>query len=228
MSEIVHITDKAEQRLSSYLRQAEGEISGFGLVRKDGDLLVVHEIFILEQESGGAHTVLDTDAMQNLLYTLLQKGVGPEEVTLWWHSHGSGSAFFSDVDDDTIDRFAEFGRPWMLSLVSNRSLQHRLRVDFYDPIRATIEDVELRQFSRIDVNFDRKVAAEIARKVRKPIPVPQQHGGYNWWDFPPTNGRKHDPAWQQKMKQLEEGDELDREIEQMMRQAPGAVLVGDD
>lgn len=214
MPEVVYITDAAEQRLSAYLRLAEGEISGFGLVRKQEDFLVVHEIFILDQESGSAHTELDTDAMQELLYQLLKGGSSPEEVTLWWHSHGMSSTFFSGTDDDTIDRFALFGRPWMLSLVSNRKLQHRLRLDFYDPIRATVDDIELRMFSRRNDKIDRNVEREISKKVRKPIPQPFQQYGMDWYKNklgPKNGGRKGNTT-------------IDEEIEAMMREAPGLAI----
>ena len=189
MNEAVYITDKAERKLSAYLRLAEAEISGFGLAAMDTEgFLVINDIFILQQESGMAHTVLDGESMHELAYAISQRGGNVEDICLWWHSHGKGGTFFSTTDTDTIERFAELGRPWMLSLVSNQRLEHNLRLDFYHPIYATVEKVELKKFTQIDPNLDKRIQAEITRKVRKPPPPPApqpvtrfyQNGWGNW------------------------------------------------
>ena len=167
---VVHITDLAEQKLSSYLRQAEGEISGFGIVEEDYGMLLVTDILILPQEAGAGHTDLDMDAQQELLYEMLRRKQDPATVSLWWHSHAEMDTFFSSTDEGTIDNFAELGRDWMLSLVSNHQLEHNLRLDFYKPIRTTVEDIELRRLSRINDTFDRRILAEIRAKVREKLP----------------------------------------------------------
>lgn len=172
----MYIEQKADQRLSAYLRLAEAEISGFGIVERREDCLVITDIFILPQEAGRAHTELDTEALQDLLYGLLQEGKDPADIGLWWHSHGSGGSFFSSTDEATIERFAELGSLWMLSLVSNHRLDHNLRLDFYEPIRATVEDLKLQKFDIIDEKFDRRIAQEIENKV---------------WSSPPTIFQQH-------------------------------------
>lgn len=173
----MYIEQKAEQQLSAYLRLAKGEISGFGVVERREDYLVVTDIFILPQEAGNAHTELDTDALQDLLYGLLRDGKDPATIGLWWHSHSNFGAFFSSTDDDTIERFAELGSPWMLSLVSNHQLEHNLRLDFYEPLRATVENLTLQKSEAVDEKFDRRIAQEIEAKVRpSPPTVVQQHG----------------------------------------------------
>src|SRR3990167_3000416 len=213
MSDNVFITDDAERKLSAYFRLAEGEISGFGTIEQANGFLIVNYIFILHQVSGVAHTELDTDAMQELLYEMLKRGTNPEQIALWWHSHGTGGTFFSNVDDDTIERFAEFGRPWMLSLVGNRRLDRRLRLDFYTPIRATVEDISLLRVLPPNDKLDRRIEAEINRKVRKPPPTPVRSYpnamvGYPWWQ-----GGK--------------GDGIEKEIAELMSQAPGAAFLED-
>lgn len=171
----IYINQDADDKLSAYLRAVAGEISGFGTGKNEGNLFIIDDIFILPQEAGKAHTELDEDAMQNLLWQMIQDGKDPESVCVWWHSHGNGASFMSNTDDATVDMFADYGRPWMISIVSNCKLEHKCQIDFYKPVRAGIEDVTIKRIPSPNNRLVKRIEKEIEKKVRKPPPIPKKN-----------------------------------------------------
>lgn len=164
----VYITQEAKQRLDLYIQCAAGEISGLGTVERLGakDFLVT-AVHLIDQECTGASTELSQEAMSKFLLEAIQKGIAAETIKLWWHSHSDMECFWSGTDDNTV---SGLGREWMLAVVGNKAGQYRARLDFFDPVRLTLDELEVRVWQRPDPAMKAEVEAEIAEKVHQYTP----------------------------------------------------------
>ncbi len=109
-------------RLDSYIKMAEGEVLGFGLVTQSGPTsFILDEVFLVEQEAGFAHVDVPDEAMHRMVTDLVEAGRGSEleRLYLWWHSHGRLDPFLSKTDLDTIERLGTVG-DYIISVVGNK------------------------------------------------------------------------------------------------------------
>jgi hypothetical protein len=163
MRPIVFITPEAKRKLDSYIRLCNLEISGLGIVTKLGVDLLVEDVFIFPQEVSAAHTDLDSGAIAMFLTELITKGVETKDIKLWWHSHAGGCSFWSHTDEDTIDKL---GNSWMLSIVGNKDGDYLARVDVYNPIRVTVDELKVETYIEREQELDTQIYFEIKRKVK--------------------------------------------------------------
>ncbi len=157
------------KKLRAYVLAVTTEISFLGKVEKvNNNLVVLHDIYLLPQVVGSAHTVLDKEAMGRFYDDLMEKGEDPSSWKTWIHSHADMQAFYSGTDENTIESF-DLERPddnWFLSIVVNRAGAFIPRIDLFSPIRVTITDIEW------DIVFNQDdilpaVIQDIALKVTK-------------------------------------------------------------
>jgi hypothetical protein len=135
-----YITPEAKQRLDLYVKAAPGEISGLGRVIVVNNVIYIEDIYLLKQSSTGSSTDLNPEAMAEFIGELIAKDSAPEEIKLWWHSHGNMSTFWSATDEETAGVFAN---GWMLSLVVNKKNEHLCRLDVYDPVHLVLDKIPL-------------------------------------------------------------------------------------
>lgn len=121
--------------LQGYIQLAPGEIAGLGrVVPHEGEWMVT-EIFLLDQEAGPYHSVLDPEAVSRLVIDVVERGGDPLELRLWWHSHSREPVFWSDTDVDTLDIFDADG---LFSVVMNKRGDALARYDVYRPERKEL------------------------------------------------------------------------------------------
>lgn len=126
----------AWEKLSLYIRLAQGEVGGLARVRRDrDDGFIITECFLIDQRSSDVDTELDPAATSRFLIEQLQRGVDVEEFRLWWHSHAREAVFWSTDDERTIDHF---GGEWLVSVVGNQAGKFLARFDRYEPRRETV------------------------------------------------------------------------------------------
>jgi hypothetical protein len=129
-------TPDAWQKLSLYVRLAEGEVGGLASVAQAGPAaFLMTDCFLIRQRATDVDNELDPAATSIFLIDHLQTGRDPAELRLWWHSHGRESVFWSTDDERTIDHF---GGEWLVSLVGNQRGKFLARLDFYEPARQTL------------------------------------------------------------------------------------------
>jgi hypothetical protein len=127
---------------------ADEEWSAIGMVNTDVEgIFIVEDIFLLPQINSAAHTSLDKDAAGKLMLELFQKiGDGVSNLRCWVHSHGTGTVFWSSVDDATIDKYIDpvaTPEAFLLSIVVNKSRQMKARLDVYAPVRLTLDQLSV-------------------------------------------------------------------------------------
>lgn len=159
----VYISVVARKKLDSYIDICRGEVSALGKVSKiNGDLLV-EDVFLFNQEVSSASTDLSVDDLSKFTFEYIKMGKSPEDIKLWWHSHADLDVGWSSIDNANIE---SIGNEWMLSIVSNRFGEHRARLDIYEPIRITIDNLAIETKVVVDPMFKETIRKEVNQKVR--------------------------------------------------------------
>jgi hypothetical protein len=158
----VFILPEARRKLDAYIQLCKLEISGLGTVTQYGNNFLIEDIFLFKQQASIGETNLDGAAIANFLIQLIEEGIDPNKVKLWWHSHANNHCFWSDIDDSTIDLF---NNGWMISIVGNHMDTYLTRVDLYEPIRVGINEVKLKTYLELGDEFKKGIQAEIQTKV---------------------------------------------------------------
>ena len=168
----VLIAPEAEQKIRHWVELARGEVSGLGTVVPQNRDLLIEQVYLLKQQCTGSHTELDDQAVAALLVQLDANGVDTGAVRFWWHSHGDMQSFWSSTDDSCIAGLANDS--FLVSLVSNKRGQDRVRIDQYTPLRLTIDEIPIRLHHE-DLGLRDECAKEFAEKVEE-IRLTVRHG----------------------------------------------------
>jgi len=163
------------KRIQYYAQAAEGEVSGLGTVIKDDKgRMVVNRVYLLEQESSGADTELNSEAISKLMTDMIGKNEDPAQLKFWWHSHATMGVFWSGTDDTCAETLS---REFAFSLVVNKAGEKRCRLDLYNPFRVTFDGVRVEEISQEDNDLKKECELEVKQKVKSPF---SRYG--NWRD----------------------------------------------
>jgi hypothetical protein len=120
------------ERIWQWTELAKGEFSCLAVVSAD---LYVHGVQLFDQVNSSASTELD----QGALAQFLCEHEAPEKVRAWIHSHGTLAVFWSDQDESCIAGLAN--ESFLISIVVNKRHDLRCRIDVFQPLRMTIDEV---------------------------------------------------------------------------------------
>ena len=177
----VRIDAEALERIWQWTALAKGEFSCLGMA---DDGLLVHGVQLFDQVCTQASTELDQDALAKFLCRHRE----PENVRAWIHSHGNLSVFWSAQDDACIDGLAN--ESFLISIVVNKRHDIRCRVDFFQPVRLTLDEVPL-EVRMPDTSLKAACEAAFLQHVTEvqPMVVRQQSM------LPEPGGRRRGRAW---------------------------------
>lgn len=164
----VLITPEAKQRLDMYISLCNEEISGLGRVSRFGNDFLIEEVLLFSQEVTAGSTDLEEEDVSNFLLESVQAGLDPANLKLWWHSHVNGGCFWSGTDEGTAGRFAN---GWMISVVGNKRGEYKVRIDLYEPVRITVDELDLQVYQAENFELRTRIQAEIAQKVRRKVVI---------------------------------------------------------
>jgi proteasome lid subunit RPN8/RPN11 len=142
------MTDKAKisispvehARLMGYIKAAlPHEVSGLGLVDRTEDGLKISSIMLIKQQCTMGSTDLDTGAIADGMTELHKAGEDTSRLRLWWHSHGTGGAFWSTTDRDTMKKLVGPQVNWFAFLVGNSAGEFKCSIYVGDPFLIDIE-----------------------------------------------------------------------------------------
>ena len=166
------IKERAIKKMREYTRQMGGdEIGGLltGKINDMGDFIVMNTL-LLKQEKSLVTFQIDEENMMELTKNGNPKFLA--SIIGWWHSHGNGSTFWSDVDDECFKRLCGFLNDKCLGIVlANKSfgIEIKSRLDIYDREGnfISIDDIkaEIENNRKIHIK-KRAIADEIKRKVK--------------------------------------------------------------
>lgn len=166
MKTILFITQAARKKLRYYVDQCEDEISGLGKVKKlSPGVFVFYDLEIFDQVVSAAHSTIDEAALGKFLFEKTKAKEKLSEYRVWWHSHAKMKTFWSGTDNGTIDQSSEF--PWLISLVTNHAGDLLARLDLFDPVRVTEQELTVTVIEDEDPELKAQCLKEIEAKVRR-------------------------------------------------------------
>jgi len=118
-------------------------------------------MFIFDQVVTGSSTELSSQDIAKFLNEYISAGKDPSTLKFWWHSHANMDVFWSGTDNSTINRFSS---DWLVSMVSNKRGQFKVRFDVFHPIRMCLDDMNVG--IGYDASRNADIQQEIAQKVR--------------------------------------------------------------
>lgn len=135
----LYISSDDYQYIVAAIKKADfKEIGGLGVVEitEDGSGIVRHNR-LLEQKISTSEVEWSDDAHAEYLEWLYtQTNWDKNEYGIYsWHSHGSMQVFFSNTDDDFIEKIGK-SVPWVFSSVFNKKLEQNHRLDVFRGVNA--------------------------------------------------------------------------------------------
>ena len=111
------IPDLVYAKVMHWVNKTDIEVSGFGTVKYDKDKreFTVVDAYLLKQEGGAAHTDIDANAINKLMFDSMND---EGNLKWWWHSHVRMNTFWSGTDTDTIKELGRQG--WIVATVFNQ------------------------------------------------------------------------------------------------------------
>ena len=111
------ISKLAHDKVSHWVKKADIEVSGFGIVQynKETTTFTVIDAFMLEQTGGAAHTDIDSQSIAKLMFKTKD---ADGHLKWWWHSHVNMATFWSGTDTATIKELG--GNGWITASVFNK------------------------------------------------------------------------------------------------------------
>lgn len=117
-----YIMQEVLEKIKYFVKKADGEVSGLGVIRNvDGNLVVVDAV-LLEQECSSSSTDLDEKAVAKVMYEMRNVN---GDLNFWWHSHANMGVFWSGTDDTTIKEIGNNG--YCLASVFNKAGEIKTR-----------------------------------------------------------------------------------------------------
>jgi hypothetical protein len=113
----LQISKTVLDKVMYWVNKSNDEVSGFGTVTANGDILTIQDAFILPQKVGGAHTDIDAEGLAKLQYKVISEKL-PGSLRWWWHSHVMMDVFWSGTDRSTIQELGSNG--WIVASVFNQ------------------------------------------------------------------------------------------------------------
>lgn len=166
---VIWLTPAVDQRLRHWVDLASGEMSTLGLVDEVAGGFLVSEVFLPTQVCGTAETELDQSSVAKLLGELDAAGVDLSRVRLWQHSHGRMNVFWSGTDESTIRALANGS--WTLSLVVNKAGDRLARLDVWQPVHVTLDDLPV-MIAQEDLRLREECERLFLERVREVVAPP--------------------------------------------------------
>ncbi len=161
----VFIRESAWRDMVAYTMEAPKEVSGFGIVNRDGNSFTVNNVFIFEQNNTIVRTKINWQVLFKFMKEQRERGLSTELMDCWWHSHVNGTARFSQQDLDQMEAF-ECDERYLISIVMNKRLDAHARIDFYKPQRFGIDGIPIKMLPDHNDEQMARVRSEMALRVR--------------------------------------------------------------
>ncbi len=184
------IKNQALNKVKRYAKKVgNDEIGGLLLGKVKNGIIEIQDAIILKQIKTIATFQLDDDALMQFTKNASAKKL--KSVIGWWHSHGNGGTFWSDVDNETCKRLCKMYSGLCVSMVVsnvNRGLQ-KYRVDINHSTLGVIsldnvipeQEVDDRWFKR------NKLTKAESKEIDKLVKDDDRPRVINQWEWPDDN-----------------------------------------
>lgn len=191
---VVRLTQKAYQQMLELTKECPIEISAMGVLatnahrREQGveEQFYVLSFHVPDQECTPTTTVIETDSLSHITFTLMDQGIKPEQICVWWHSHVDMPVEHSTTDEKQIEDF-DFDEV-CISIITNKSGKMNVRVDVFKPVRFTFEkcDYIVDQINILGEDWAKNMVDTHIREVKPKIlhvnkgKLKSRLPNYNW------------------------------------------------
>ena len=139
------------------------EISGLGYVEQNGNSFLISDVYLLKQINSPTSTELDQEDVSNLIIKLLEEGKNPGNLRFWWHSHVNMGCFWSGTDESCVDSLTL--DKFLISLVTTKNENYKMRFDLKVPVNITLDDLELEIVPQVDNGLYQACLKEFKEKI---------------------------------------------------------------
>lgn len=181
----VTIEEHCRKDMWGWCRATNLECSGMGLVKLINGEFHVYKVFLPQQVGSSGGTDITLEGRGGLQYYLHKKGLPPEDLRFWWHTHPTFNVFWSGTDDNEAQRVAAGNEEWSLSLVINQKGEYKCRADFMKPVRIMVDELKPKWVTNTGMQAKHNYKKEVARWVKPWVPpartflykdIPQRYG----------------------------------------------------
>ena len=161
------MTTHAFQQLFGWAYSTSREISCLGSIRREGNVFVVEEFYMLEQSSSSASTEINEEAIAKFMEQLLAEGRMDQmaKIKCWAHSHPGMGVFWSGTDGDTCRLLVN---DYLISLVVSDDFEVLGRIDITAPVPITLNHVpvfyDLPQDDQLKIACSEQVRAAVSER----------------------------------------------------------------
>ena len=160
------ITEKTYLKMKYFTKHCDKEISGLGKVKYINNELIIYDAEIFKQNVSSVHSTLDVDTLALFLNEKLVNKENIKDYKVWWHSHADMKAYFSQIDEETINQSTEFD--YLISIVMNKYDETEARLDIFKPTRISIP-LEIKILLADNKVIEKQCKKEIKEKVKTSI-----------------------------------------------------------
>jgi hypothetical protein len=158
------IKHQVYSKIRAYADLCHDEISALGTVKVFDNVVYIEDVFLFNQTVTPSTTEINQTDLAKFMYECIKKGGDPSSLKFWWHSHVNMEVFWSSTDSYTIEKFS---KEWMVSIVSNKRDDFKVRLDIFSPIRICFDNLPYTiEYDKINCE---QIKAEIAAKVHGPF-----------------------------------------------------------
>ena len=178
----VHVERHVKDKMEGWCNAAHSEVSGWFQVHKEGSVFYVYDVFLPKQMGNSGYTKMTNGASS--LYSYFKKittngddwdferyAALCQDLKGWWHTHYSGSVFWSGTDDDQAQSSAELAEDWALSIVINQAGHWLARIDIVSPVPVMIDELPITFVPNKKKHAKRDYQWDVNRWV-SPFPAP--------------------------------------------------------
>ncbi len=136
----VILKKEAFEQLFGWAYSTSCEISCLGSVKRDGNRFIIDKFYLLKQAGSFGSTIINEDALQELMEQLIKEGKGDkvQSVKCWGHSHPNLDVFWSMTDDSTCRLLVN---DYLVSIVVSNNFAIRCRIDITTPVPVTFDNI---------------------------------------------------------------------------------------
>lgn len=157
------------KKINFWVDESDFECSWLGTIdydKENNDFHVV-DVFLLDQENGGASTDMDQNAVARLLY---DERDNPFDIKWWGHSHVKMDVFWSGTDIATMETLSDGG--WFVSTVFNQHRKMRTAFTMLNPLTIMIDNINTMVHDYTSEKERKEWKEEFNAKVKKRVYAP--------------------------------------------------------
>lgn len=165
------------RKMMAYTDLCQGEVTWFFDVEyiQDNHTFMVGEVYLLEQEAGGADVEMDEETISKFLEQMIERGV-TQLPRGWGHSHVNMGTFFSGTDEQTITELTN--NTFIVALVVNKRREMKCDIKINTPyFKFRINDISV----KILVEYV-EIPAELQQEVEAKVKTHAYKGNSGSWE----------------------------------------------